>query len=292
MTADHPRVGTRLIGLLFAIAAPLCWGAAIVLSKVGLATIPPAFLLTVEIAASSSLFWTVALRQPRPSGSISVSLRHGWLGILEPGLAYLVGLFGLRLTDAGEAALVGTSESLMILALSALFFKERIGWRKMGLAVLAVIGLAIVLGLPEGGVSLSHLLGDGLYALGALCASLYVVLSARRAEGMPVPLMLAGQQTVALVFMIVVMITAEGVSTVPPSAWGLAALIGVIQNGLAFLFFFLATKRLGTTIPAIFLTLAPLAGLGGGMVFLGETLSAPQAVGGALTLAALVTLSL
>ncbi len=285
----------RLIGLLYAVAAPLCWGAAIVLCKPWLDDLPPLQFLSLELTAGCTALWLTALLRPHAPGMVGLALRKGWLGVLEPGLAYLVGLFGLRLIGAGEGSLIGASESLMILVVGRLFFKQTIGWTSSVLAVIAMAGLSLVLGLPEGGLSLSHLLGDSLFALAALIAAFYVLLSARMTQTLPVAFMLAGQQTVALGFTVLALLTTAFFDTnaIAPISrlWLIPLVVGLIQNALAFFCFFNATHRLGTALPSVFLTLAPVTGLLGGVLFLGESLSLTQAIGSAVTLVALALLS-
>lgn len=288
MTTQSP---SRRLGLVYAGLAPVCWGSMVPISKAALGSLPPVLFLTIALIVSSSLFWVAALRR-QPSGQEwRTALCTSWLGLLEPGLAYLFGVFGLAETASTTASLIGASESILVIALAALLFGERVSRRFLGLALLAFVGLAVVIGVPHGGEALSWR-GDGLYAAGVAAAALYVVLSARVVPGQTLALTLAGQQTAALILTLAALAVTgvPAIVTPSPAAWGLTLLDGVLQ-ALAFFCFFRATDRLGTSLPSLFLTLIPVTGLTGAVLTLGESLSLAQGLGAALTLVALTALS-
>jgi drug/metabolite transporter (DMT)-like permease len=69
----------------------------------------------------------------------------------------------------------------------------------------------------------------------------------------------------------------------------LAVASGLVQYALAFWLYLVGLRRLHVGMAGLFLTLTPVFGMVGGMVFLGESATALQLAGAALILAAVAT---
>jgi drug/metabolite transporter (DMT)-like permease len=167
----------QIISVLAATLASLCWGSATVMSKGALDQVPPIMLLVIQLAGSLTFLWTIVLLRGVRAGALRDALRIAWLGLLEPGLAFVLGLIGLADTQAGNATLIASSEAIMIAALSALLLRERLSPRFFVLSAVALTGLVLAIGID--GLTFGGLRGDGLIALGTFVAALYVVLSSR-----------------------------------------------------------------------------------------------------------------
>jgi hypothetical protein len=76
------------------ILAATCWGVGTVISKAALAEISPFTLLPIQLAASLALL-AVLMRYQGISFRTEGSPLLGRLGLLNPGLAYALGLIGL-----------------------------------------------------------------------------------------------------------------------------------------------------------------------------------------------------
>ncbi len=163
-------------GIVFALLSVLCWGSATVMSKALLDDFPPALLLIVQLIASVGFLWVVHLfRRPKPLPFKTIT-KFAWLGLLEPAAAYYLGLIGLNAIDASIATLVQATESIMIVFLSVLFFKERPTIRFWLLSFVAMTGLYIAFGLSDSNMR-NQFMGIGLVAAGTFIAANYVVLS-------------------------------------------------------------------------------------------------------------------
>ena len=87
------------------VLAAVCWGLGTVISKAALVEFPPTTLLTIQLAASLVVLTAIMRGQ-------GISLRGdgprlvGRLGILNPGLAYALGLLGLLTISASVSVLL------------------------------------------------------------------------------------------------------------------------------------------------------------------------------------------
>src|SRR5579864_1263009 len=97
-------------GLIAAALAALCWGSATVMSKSALGGFYPISLLVIQLIASVSFLWFFILFRYPERLPFREIIKFAWLGLLEPGLAYLLGLTGLADINASGATLIQSSE--------------------------------------------------------------------------------------------------------------------------------------------------------------------------------------
>jgi drug/metabolite transporter (DMT)-like permease len=285
----------QIISVLAATLSALCWGSATVMSKGALGQVPPIMLLVIQLAGSLVFLWTILLARGVRAAALRDALRIAWLGSLEPGLAFVLGLVGLAETQAGNATLIASSEAIMIAALSALLFRERLSLRFFMLSAVALTGLMLAIGIN--GVTFGGLRGDGLIALGTLAAALYIVLSSRVMRDRDPILVVACQQLVAGILALVILPIEilrghiVDLGALPISTWALALGSGIVQYALAFSFYLAAMRSMAPSVVGTFLYLTPVVGLAGAVIFLGEKFTGLQLTGAAMTVGALVLLN-
>ncbi|MEO6827242.1 MAG: DMT family transporter [Microbacteriaceae bacterium] len=91
---------------LMLIAAAACWGVGTVISKYALATVEPFFLLSIQLLTSTVFLATVIwMRRVRITWTLELR-RLGALGVVNPGLAYALGLLGLSSINASTSVLI------------------------------------------------------------------------------------------------------------------------------------------------------------------------------------------
>lgn len=283
MSADHGR----LAAMVAMTGSAACWGGATVASKSLLETVPALTLLVIQLVASVALLWLMVLVLRVSCNGLT--LRRAGTGLLEPGLAYAFSVPGLALTSASSAAVIAATEPMVIALLGSLLLAYRLALRDWAMIMAGVIGVAMLTYSPGGS---SVLLGDALVGLGVVCAALYVLASARLVGKVaPLPLA-AGQQTVGLCLAVVLLglavaSGAEALVQVPPATLLAAAAVGMVQYGLAFWLYLTGMRSLSTTTAAQFLTLTPVFGVVGAIVFLNETQTMLQLAGACVVVAAL-----
>jgi drug/metabolite transporter (DMT)-like permease len=288
---NHRLSSAPFIALVLAAA---CWGGATVITKHVLTDIPPLMLLVLQLTISVCFLWTLILvqhlRLPR-RGDI---LRLGGIGLLNPGLAYTFGLLGLTRTTASMSALLWAAEPILILGLAWLILRERLTRTLLACSLLAITGVVLVAGLDVRAEQTSLLLGNGLILLGVACCALYTVLTRRQATDLDPLLIVALQQSVALVWALAIWpiewVRGSGVelTSISLATWGWAALSGVLYYALAFWCYIIGLRQLPASLAGLFLNLIPIFGVGGAYLFLGERLTVAQWIGGTLILLAVV----
>jgi drug/metabolite transporter (DMT)-like permease len=267
-----------------AIGATICWGAGMTLTKLALVHFEPSLLLVVQLCASIVFLVLILLATGLRTTSWPQLLRHSRLGLLEPGLAYFLGLEGLNRISAAEAVVLSSTESIMIVLLAWVFAIERPRGMVLLLAFIGAAGAVLVAGshLQHAGGTLS-LWGDALLLGGVLSAAVYVVCSSRLASiTEPIPALI-GQQVVAVLFAASIHLLLGDIGfrllSVSTYGWMLAALSGIVQYACAFWLYLWALKGLRADEAGLYLSLIPVFGLVVAIPVLGERLTALQWIG-------------
>ncbi len=280
--------------VLMLIAATACWGTGTVLTKRVLAELDPLALLPMQLAASS-LFLLVAFAARTGVAALTTSVT--WtpelrkltaLGVLNPGLAYALGLVGLASITASMSVLLWAAEPVLIAVLAAAILREHVPVAVGAALAVSVVGVVLVVYQP--GVA-----GDAVgvtFTLSAvaMCA-LYSVLTRRlMIDDASLPVVLL-QQAAALAFALALAVVAGlvGWQTWWPDDLSVgvvsaAAASGILYYGAAFWFYLAGLRQVPASVAGAFLPLIPVFGVGASL-FIGERLLGVQWVGALLVLA-------
>ncbi|MBD2092137.1 DMT family transporter [Microcoleus sp. FACHB-1515] len=278
--------------ILIALSYAFCWGVGTTLTKLALAEISATTLLVIQLI-SSVLFLAIAcyIKMQKLPFSLA-ALKQGSAGIFEPALAYMVGIFGVKLTTASNAVLIGSSEVILTILMAAVFLGERLTRSKLLLAVISFLGVALLVWNDEEGAIDSSLIGNILVLLGTVFAVCYVLMSKKQIGGADPLQLTASQQFVGLI----VTVFCFGVlSTINPSYevnaidislpfWLLAIGSGIMQYAIAYLLYLTALQNVPASQAAFFIALIPIFGVGSAVLLLGETPSLAQWIGGAFVI--------
>ncbi len=280
----------------FALAMTLaaaCWGAGTVMSKGVLGYVLPLTLLVIQLIASLVFLWTVIAVQRTPLPLRRETLWLALIGLLNPGLAYTFSLLGLTLTTASMSALLWAAEPLLILGLAWLILRERLTGSLVACSLAALLGVLLVIGVGSSGGSL---VGNLLTLLGVSCCALYTILTRRVVTRLDPVLLVALQQTAALVWAGLIWpfeLQAGGMAglvTISPETWLWAIASGLVYYALAFWFYLVGLKKIPASLAGLFLNLIPIFAVGGAYLFLGERLAVGQWIGAALILVAVIAM--
>lgn len=211
------------------------------------------------------------------------------LGVLEPGLAFLLFDLGITRTAATHGALLLSTDTLFTIALAWALLDERVD-RRIVLALAAGLVGSVLVSLT-GDDGMSTLIGDLLIVAASLSAAGYAIV-AKRATAHHDPLTLtAGQMLVAaaLALPLAAIAAVDHHSHLGHAAAGsllLAVAVGVLASVVPFVLYNAAIDRVTVSVSGVVLTLVPLFGALASVVVVGESLAAWQLVGGALVVLA------
>jgi len=274
---------TRPYSLL--VGATASWGIGTVISKSALGDFPALGLLVVQLAASVTFLLVVnRVRKQRLLWSANLR-RVAALGVLNPGVAYALGLIGLAHISAGTAVLLWAIEPALITALAIVTLGERpsrIVYVTMGTAVLGVL---LVVFQP--GASGSAF-GVSVTVLAVSMCALYTVLARVFAVDESALTATLVQQLAALGFALVLAAVAQAVTgagvrfdVISSSSWALAAGSGLLYYAAAFWMWLGGLQRVPATQAGVFLTLVPVFGVAAATL-VGERLELQQWAGAVL----------
>jgi drug/metabolite transporter (DMT)-like permease len=286
---DGPPLNRNARAYLAVSAAVAFWGVSFVATKVALRTIPPCVLLAFRFALASvvllPLWFVFARERLRRSDFLLFAL----LGIMEPGLYFVLETRGLLYTSASAASLIMASIPVFVILLARFLLREPLRPRVAAGIFLTLAGVAFLLfrGEPAESLEGSSFRGN-LYILGAaLCASAYTVVSRRLGARYRPWTVTMVQALVATVFFLPLAVwewrplEIRGIGT---PEWAALLFLALFATLFAFLCYNYSLSVLEASRVAVFLNVIPLVTVACASWILGERLGPIQAVGGVLIL--------
>jgi drug/metabolite transporter (DMT)-like permease len=275
-------------------ALGVLWGASVMLQRMAVAEVAPAPLVALRLLAALLVCLPFSLRLAR-----TVARRPGLtrdfllVGALNPVLSALCTALALQHASSGVVAVLQTLSPISSAALAAAVLKEEqaLGRGRVAALLVALGGVALL--LLTGSSGLAGVAGDVRGLLFAVCAPVVVSLATivvRRRLGGTDPLVVAsGQITAACLVSLPVAFllgpALDGLTQVSPRAWLAIGLSGGIGMSASFVIFVRMISRYGPTAALLATYVMPVVATLLGVLFLGETLTAPMLAGSALVLA-------
>ncbi|MDY7075937.1 MAG: EamA family transporter [Chloroflexota bacterium] len=242
--------------------------------------------------AALILFPILGWRQPN---SLKLE-RRDWLlfaalGLFGVAAFYVVYIYAISLTGMGVAAVLMYTAPAWVTLISALFFKERLTWLKIGALLLACAGCALV-GRVYDLDSVRLNLPGILAGLGAgLTYGLYTIFSKVAQHRHTAWGTLAYALGLGGLFMLPLQPLPDvGRALTTPAILFWLLMLGLIPTLVGGVAFNAALRRIPASDASIVATLEPVIAALLGWAFLGEQLESPQLLGAGLILIAVITL--
>ena len=270
------------------LAAVGMWGLAPVATRALVLQLAPLPLLVLRMAVAAIVLlpWCVPVLRRLDRAAASRLVTAGLLGMVGYMLPVTVGIQWL---PASTAALILATEPVWIMSLGRLFLGERIpGWSWAGSGI--AIGGVLVMAGPgalSAGSGGRQLAGMALVVLGTAAFAAYTI-ALRPLSDIYGPRAATASSTVAgaLPYLAVAwLLPAQHLMRLPGAAWGELGFLALGSTVAGMLLWNLAVARAGSTRAGLLLFLEPLVGVTGGVVLLGERLSAGTVAGGGLVMA-------
>jgi probable blue pigment (indigoidine) exporter len=287
--ASPRRTRTARTAVPALIAAAGCWGIGTVVSKQVVDDVAPLTLLPVQLAVSCAFLLVVALVRREPLIWTPPVRRLAALGVLNPGIAYALGLTGLTTVTASMSVLLWALEPVVILLLAALVLRERIPPALAVPVAVAISGALLVVYQP--GAS-GNAVGITLTLVSIGFCALYTVLTRRLMLDDSALTVVLAQQAAALVFAIALASVVElaggpgwDLAGLTAGAWVGAGVSGILYYGLGFFFYVAGLRHVPASYAGAFLPLIPVFGIAAGYL-VAERLEPRQWLGAVVIVAA------
>jgi probable blue pigment (indigoidine) exporter len=284
-----PHVATAHSAVAGLVAAAACWGTGTVASKQVVDDVAPLTLLPMQLAASCVLLLVLTLVRREPLAWTPPVRRLAALGVLNPGIAYALGLLGLTTITASMSVLLWALEPVAIMLLAAAVLREHIS---PGLAATVAVALAGVLVVVYQPGATGDAVGITLTVVSIGFCALYAVLTRHLLLDDSALSVVLAQQVAALLSAVVLatlvaVAGGPGWELVGHSAgnWLAAVGSGVLYYGLGFWFFVTGLQQVPASYAGAFLPLIPVFGLAAGYL-VGERLEPRQWAGAVVIVAA------
>jgi O-acetylserine/cysteine efflux transporter len=275
--------------ILLALLPPLFFGTGFTIAKPAVQHFPPLFMMLMVyggIAIVLALTHREKLRTPLAS-IIAISA----FAVTTQGALLF---WGLR-----DEAMPATAANLILqiqipfaVLLDWLIMKEKLDLRKAAGTGLAVIGVALVIGLPQEAPGLVPTI---MIIVSAFCWSLGQVLARKLGKDNGVGLLKANAfgsvPQLALATLLIEQGQWQSVVGATWLEWSMLAFVGVVGFYLAYMCWFTLLKQCRMDEAAPFILLMPVVGIITAAVVLGETVSLEQMIGGVVILAGLAVVS-
>lgn len=255
------------------------WGANFGVSKLGLQELPPLMLIGLRFALTA-LFLVPFTRLPRGK-MLPVLMLSFSLGFVHFALMFT----GLQKVDASTAAIAAQVQVPFSALLAAIFFKDRLGWRRaLGMA-LAIAGVVLLAGEPQTSSNIFYLVmilaASMTWAVAAIQMKQLADVDALTLNGW-MALFAAPQLLIASWLLEDGHLAA--IAGAGWKGWGAIAYMAVVVTifGYGIWMKMLSRYQVNQVMP--FTLLAPVFGVAAGIIMLGEALSLLKLLGGAITI--------
>lgn len=255
------------------------WGFNLAVAKTGMEVFPPLFLTALRFAVLALLL-----------GPFVKPPRGRWLPVL--GIGLVLGYFhfalmfsGLFKVDAAIAAIAIQLQVPFAVLLAALFLGDKIGWRRGLGTLVAFLGVAVVVGSPQGASDPLHLgmviAAAGLWAI----ANLLI----KRLQGVDPAVLNAWVAIVAAPLLLATSFALEegqwqAATTADWRGWFAVLYQSLLVFGFGYWTWYKLLARYPVSLTMPFTLLMPIFGVISGILFLGEPLTFNLIVGSVLTL--------
>ena len=296
---NTPLIRQSLLGTVFAVLAAIGFSAKAILVKLAYASpVDAVTLLALRMAFSLPFFMLVALwtRRYQPAAPLQ---RQDWFAVLALGLIgyYLSSLLdfsGLQYISAGLERLILFLYPTMVVLLTAVLFKRRIGRREIFALVLSYAGIVLVFmheaNMPQHGL----VLGATLVFVSTLTYSLYLVGAGHTIARIGAMRFTAYAMMVASMatFLQFALSHPASALALPLRVYELGFTIAIISTVLPVFMLSSSLRLIGSGRTALIGSIGPVATLFLAHLVLGESLAMQQIGGAVLVLSGVLAISL
>jgi drug/metabolite transporter (DMT)-like permease len=272
------------LNLLRLITLAACWGIAFVFVRVAVPYFGPVALVDVRVLTACAVLVLYARIAGIRLDFVTHWRRYAMVGVLNSALPFcLVALAQSRMSVAYAVILVSVTP-LVSAVIAAVWIKDPFSFAKGIGLVLGIAGVALLLGWTPDGAEAPASWAVACALAATISYGTAGVYTKRYCAHLPALEVAAGSQLASGLLLLPLVAVFPPHGWPPPLAWANALALAVFGTALAFLLYFRLIVNVGPVKALTVNFLAPLFGVSGGILLLGETASANVFLGAAVIL--------
>ena len=222
-------------------------------------------------------------RQKISLGSIKRELLLLLLSGAAMGVNWILLFEAYRYTTVSVATLSYYFAPVIVLFVCPLLFKEKLTWKAILCFAMATAGLVLITGTAGGGEGDLFGIAFGLGAAGFYAAVMLLNKFIKGVEGLH-RTFIQFLAAIAVLLPYVALSSGFSLGALDGIGWGCLHVVGLVHTGITYCMYFSALKELPGKEVAILSYIDPLVAVLVSVIWLGETMTVPQIIGGVLIL--------
>ena len=295
----HATSRARLSGIIFSLLASIGFSAKAILVKLAYAyPVDTVTLLALRMSFSLPVFLGLSVWLGLRRDSASLELKDWFavisLGLLGYYLSSLLDFLGLQYISASLERLILFLYPTLVIVLSALIFRQKIGRRAILAIALSYAGIILVFLHDMSYTQKGMLLGSLLVFASTCTYALYLIGAGRTISKIGAMRFMAYAMTVACLATILqfTIIHPFAALEVPRQVYELGVAMAIFSTILPGFFLAASIRRIGSGHAALIGSVGPVATIFMAHTILGESISVLQIAGSMLVLAGVLTISI
>lgn len=289
----------KIVGIIFAFIAAIGFSAKAIMVKLAyIDAVDAITLLALRMAFALPFFLIVAAKENLSKRSHALTAKDKFavvgLGLVGYYLASYLDFLGLQYISAGLERLILFLYPTMVVLISALLFRHRVGRTVVLALVLSYAGIALVFLHDMHVMQHDAPLGSILVFASALAYAVYLVGAGHSIARIGATRFTAYVMTVASAACLLQFAATHAVAdlVLPLRVYGLSIAMALFSTVLPAFLLAAAMRRIGSTHTSMIGSIGPVSTIYLAYVFLGEQLSLVQMAGSVLVLAGVLMISL
>jgi drug/metabolite transporter (DMT)-like permease len=275
---------SKIKGYLALVAVTIFWGSSFVSSKLVLETMPPMSLAFFRYLFAFITLFTFFIIFEKDKKLNKQDYKHL---VLSSGIGifiYFIGEYNaLNYISASTASIIVSLLPVFMLVTNFFVFKDKITLFKVGVIVLTLIGVVMVVEADFRVMFNESLIGYSLMVMGVSAWVIYSLSTVKmRKNNSNIKVITYQSGFALLLFAPFAVSNLNIVNQLDFNLWTNIIYLGVFASGLAFYLYVYSLKILGTLPVSIFGNTVPVVTVITGYIFLQETLTLIQLLGGSI----------
>jgi drug/metabolite transporter (DMT)-like permease len=275
---------SKIKGYLALVAVTIFWGSSFVSSKLVLETMPPMLLAFFRYLFAFITLFIFFIIFEKDKKLNKQDYKHL---VLSSGIGifiYFIGEYNaLNYISASTASIIVSLLPMFMLVTNFFVFKDKITLFKVGVILLTLVGVVMVVQADFRAMFNESLIGYSLMVMGVAAWVVYSLSTVKMRKNNSNIKVITYQSGFALILFTPFAVSNLNIVTqLDFNLWTNIIYLGVFASGLAFYLYVYSLKVLGTLPVSIFGNTVPVVTVITGFIFLQETLTLIQLLGGSI----------